>query len=737
MLDAELVPLSGDPVALADRARDAARSTAALDDAHDVLRRVATALEGQAGEAVRAARHRLTSAAERLATCAGVLGATSSALRHHADALADAQQEAARALAERSAAVVREHRWQAELDEARCSTWNTGGLATSPALGGAITDSAVHLRALAAERGLATARADIAAAEGRWRRARDTKTDASRRTAAVLVSLGDVRALRAARDLGLSVPGYQASAAQARQAHTVLVAAATGTGAARAARREQLVALLRSHRDDPAFWAVFWDAATPRQLFLALGTAGSPFPAPASSLATTLRSGVEQWAGTASVQELTTFGREVIEGIGEQPLGLTERSEVAAGLLSPALPTAVFAGAGDALDAYRDRLGPATGRGSLDDARIAAIAPAAIAVLAGYARHPRLALDRLAPAGAGQAERAARRWLGTPVRGGWPDGGTAVTGAFAAAVREGTTSPGLGDQRRAASLVSHATTQMPSGLLAGTALSDQASAQVAMAYLPYLPSMGDAAEAQSLNRTCFEPAPAPPPAPGVDDDLSLAPGTGLTAPTVQPTLDAFALREVITASSRTPRSADVWLGATDLYVDQMIDLATSGDHDVDTGPRTSLVRETLSDVGAVTGAMQSETISTARHRVELRENLVTLAGTGLGMATVARGTVESALATAGSAGLSALETDAPLHEAYARVANQKEELLGQYAPRLHDAVVEHDLDLGFTPDEAARRAESIDPAPRHGQFRRDFDATFDDLSQAPGAQECG
>ncbi|GAA1721503.1 hypothetical protein GCM10009809_16440 [Isoptericola hypogeus] len=738
MLDVEFAPLAGHPAALADHAHDAARGAAALDDARASLRQVLAALAGQRGTAVTSAAARLTGLDERLATCVVVLDAAASTLRRHAAALGDAQADANRAIADRAAALARESQCEIEADEARRSTWNVaalgsaapGGLGTAgfgtAGVGPTGFDDAAtaHLRLLAAERRLTEARADVAAAEVRWRAARDAKAEASRQAATGLGSFADVRAVRVAAAAGTTGEQYEASAAEGRRAAALLRPAATADRPGeRRASRADVRALLASHHDDPAFWAAFWDRATPESLYLALG----PDPADPgrvldAGVRAALADGVAQWVQTATPAERRDFGRAVVEDLGDGTLGLTARSEAAAALLSAPLPEEVVAGAGDALD---ERWAAHDG----DEIDLGVIAPLVVTVLAGYARHPRLAFDRLAPAGAPRVPDVTRRWFGTLPHGGWPDGGSAVADAFATAVGVGTSSPSRGDQRRAALLVSHATTAMPSGLLAGPGLSDAASARIARAYEPYVPSMGDATLAQSLNRQCDGDPAEPPPVPGVDEGVRLAPNVRLVPAAVQPTIDAFALRDVIAATSRTPEAADVWLGTTDRYADEVLTVATSGAYDIDTNPRSELVKAALSDIGAVAGAMQSETISTAESRAAARENSVTVAGIGSGIATIGRKAAVSIAETAESNAWAFLDTRAPVAEANTRVGATEDALYDQYAPAMFEGVVAHDLTLGRTQGEALTRNGNLSPG--DGLHRQAFSSTFDDLSRAP------
>ncbi|SKC81153.1 hypothetical protein [Krasilnikoviella flava] len=755
--DVELCPLVGSPPALVDAADGAIRAAVRLTDSRTQLLRVRAALDGQRSAAVDRARERLTMAADDARASGGMLEAAAATLRRHASALREVQAAAASALTDRAEAVAREVRWQAEADEARRSTWNValaGGAATASAPGTAWSGVAwsgvawpgaatlpgdpghAHLRLAAAERELAAARADVAAAEARWRAARDGKDEASRQAAAALASLADVRAMRAVAAAGADPTGLEASGTAARHAVALLPRAASGGDeATRRELRADVRRLLTARAGDPAFWAVFWDRATPEDLYLAIGPSYlDPSPPVPPELQAALRQGAEDWARTASDPELREYGREVVTGVGSWPLGLSERSWLAAALLPADLPAAAHAAAGDALDARwwartdeeangdGPEVAPGRAGDALTDATITA--PLAAAVLAGYARHPRLALDRLAPTADDQVARSTRRWFGWVPRGGWPDDGRAAAGALVAAVEEGTASPDRADQQCAAVLVSHATPAMASGLLSGPTLDDRASADVARAYEAYLPSVGDATREQSSAGGSAQPVPAP----GIDPDDSLAAGTGRRTEVPQPELDAFALRDVIAATSRSPEAAQAWLGTTERYAASMAEVATSGVYDVDTAPRYHLVEQTLGGVGAVTGAMQAETLAAAYDEVETRAAVISLTGDAMGLGTLGRSTVEAVAATAATKGMEFLDTDGPIAEVQDEVGAVGAQTYVRYATTMHDLVLAHDLDVGLPLDEAMRRAEGMDAAtsvPLATQFR----SSFDDMSR--------
>ncbi|MFE5294451.1 hypothetical protein ACFQ8T_19905 [Isoptericola sp. NPDC056618] len=763
----ELRPLPGSPPALVDAAAVVERVAAGLEDSRTRLLRVRSALDGQRSTAVERARERVTAAGDAARTSGGMLEAAAATLRRHAATLGDAQAAAQRALALRADALGREARWQAEADEARRSTWNiaaAGGAAPGAGEAGAARSGTAwpgaawsgaawsgapalpadparaHLRLAAAEREVAAARADVAAAEARWRAARETKDEASRQAAAALASLADVRAVRSITAAGADPAGFQASGEAARSVVALLPRATSGgDAAARRAVRDDLRHVLTAHADDPAFWAVFWDDASPAQLYEALvprgpGAAGVPAglggalggalgPALDVELARALGAGIGLWAQTASPAEQGDLGRRVVGDVAAgagSPLTPADRAEVAVALLPASLPAAVHAGADDALDAWWSERAPL-------DGSFTVLAPLVVAVAAGLAAHPRLAFDRLAPADEGLVGPSVARWLGSVPRAGWPDGGRAVAHAFATAVDVGAASPDRGDQARAALLVSHATEALPVGLLRTPGLADDAAGYVAVAYEPYVPVIGDVTQAQ--NPTSGKAGVEPVPAPGVDPDAEVAPDLGNRVPlVVQPELDVFALRDVIGATSRTPGAAAAWLGVTDRYAGWVLEQATSEGFDEDSGPRVPLVQEALSDIGGVTGGMQAQTIDTARAQVDTRETVLALAGTGVGYLRFGSRVVTEAVGLASGPALSLFDPEAPLDDARERIWSTEHGLIDRYATDLYDGVVQHDLGLGLTPDAAAERSSGLTPDGNGSTPATLFDASFDHLS---------
>ncbi|WP_166844530.1 hypothetical protein [Isoptericola sp. BMS4] len=684
MSDVEYLPLTGDSPGLRTLADRASRAASALDDAHAAVRRVSGGLEGQRSDAVSGARHRLAQVLERLTACAGGLGSAATAFGGHAEVLEREQAAAGHAVARRDDALARVRQHETLLGAGGSFTWNV-----TPGLGDAWP--------AATQGDLLAARADAVAAEAQWRAARDAKHASALRTAAVLGGLAEVRAVRAAALAGTSTADYRASWLEGRRVAALLgPAGGGGRDDERRLLRGELREVLVAHADDAVFWPSFWDTATPGDVYRALGpNYRDPTPPPDDDLRAALAHGVADWARTATPAERTAFGAAVVDGVGRWS-GFEARAGIAAAMLPPTLPAGVHGGAYDALVARWDEAG-----GDLFGRAGTAVVGTAVA--AGLARHPRLAFDKLAPADDGRLARHSRAWFGwaapalwTP-RPGWPDGGEAVARLFRTAVREGSDSPRRADQARAAQLVAHATRDMRGGLLA-TPVSDRAGQDIATAYEPYVPSFAEAAEDQQ---------------PGVTDDVLLAEKSDERPRTVvQPELDAFALGDVITATSHGPQGADAWLDGAVRLRDDVIERAVSGAYDGSyTSVRDNLGDRYLHDVGEIAGAMEADTVSTARERMERRDAVVDLIGYGTAPLHPAAST-----GITFAAGTVAETMPDHVEIARAEVLASEAEVRRQFADPVYEAVVEHDMTLinsdtgePYTRDEAELRAVNLDP----------------------------
>lgn len=709
MRDVEFAPLTGSPARLASVAASSARAAAVLEDARGRLSLVCGALAGQGSGAVASGWALLDDVGARLGVCADVLGAASSTLRAHAGELADRQREASLAISRRTEALDRERRLLTEADEAWHSTWRTLGVDVDGA----------NLRALLAESAALDAREEARGAEAQWRRARDAKAASSVSAASRLGGLAEVRALQIAAAAGTSVPAFEASWARGHQAAALVATARPWNGAGVSERADAAAELRRALADaggDPAFWAAFWSQVAPGDLYLALGVRGAD-----KELAASLGAGVRAWARTAAPAELEAFGRSAIADLGTSELGLEERAALAAVLLAPTLPGLVHRSAADAL-AERRAVRPD------DPVDVARLSSVTTAVATGLALDPRAAFEHLAPGDGRLTAERALVWLGVAPPDGWPDGGEAVAGAFAAAVLVGSRSPSRTDQARAALLVSHATQELPRGLLAGPVPpSDLASRRIARAYWPYVPVLGDTATSPADEH---DPRPA-----GIAAGFQHAEGLDREvvdgAPAVvQPDLDPFALRDVIAATSQTPGAAGAWLGSADRYQDAMLGLAfgAAAPDGMTEDDRAALATETLRDAGAVAGAIQADVVAAAERTQEAQNTVVTAGTFAVSLATT-KVPVSPVVVTTATSGVGAvLPGMLPDHVGAARahVLATEPTLRERYAGRAFEVAVAHDVASGVPLHDAVERNEAL--APRSDGAKLAFGGTYDQMS---------
>ncbi|PRZ04166.1 hypothetical protein BCE75_11187 [Isoptericola sp. CG 20/1183] len=681
MRDVELTALTGSPARLEDLAGTLARAGSALSDTCTGMGRVAGALAGQRSGAVDEARSAITAVRSEAELARDVLSAAASALRAHAGDLADHQEAALRAILRRDVA----HRElvAAELDEA--AAWRTGADPTHPQQADAVR------MAWDARQRASQARSEITAAEHAWRVARDGKEADSHRAAVALVGLARVEVVRLAAAAGADLATFGASWPQGTALAGLLSTVSTTTGRdARAAARQDLVDALVAAGDDPGLWAAFWRTATPGELYLALGGTVDD-----DELASALRTGTAAWAASATEPELHAFGRAVVDDLDESVLGLDERSRLAALLLAPAMPPATFIGAADAWSDRRGRLGAT-------DVEIADAAPLSEAIADGLSGRPEAALEYFARGGEDELARRVDAWFGQSPLDGWHDGGTAITGLFAAAVAGGTRDAStVGHQRQAALLASHVTTALVTGrglLTVPTTVSDEASRHLAQAYEPYFVSFDDNVRTD-----------AGPSDPGVLGRVPLADTTTAAttwSDTLQPRLDPVALCTVIGVTSRSDTTAGYWLGSTDPYLDQMAVEATRqgvGDGDPD-----AVAASAVKDVSVVAGATTSDVITVARRR-EARD-LATIGAfsTAASVGTIGARPAVSAAAAGGGVLLPSLLTD---HVGPAReeVLAAEHELRERTVGRLRDSMADELVEQGASAQEIADATVRIDP----------------------------
>ncbi|WP_402463318.1 hypothetical protein [Isoptericola aurantiacus] len=673
-------PLAGSPSGIADIASTAARGAAALSATRADLVRLDRALQRHRSRAVDAARDAVVRLVARTDLSQEVLRAVAAALSDRATALAGEQQDAQRALQLRADARGRLH--EAEADEA--AAWREAALHPE------LTDG-VH-RVWEARTRAAQARADVAAAEADWCRARDAHESGSRRTAARLGGLDRVEALRLAAAHGLHVPQFGTSWQRGVELAVRLQAVRPDAGRSdRERARADLEAAIREAGDDPALWTAFWEHATPAQLYRAFGVDAAD---PATVAA--LRDGLDSWAGAATPAEQRAMGRTLVDDLGHSLLGLRVRSDLLGRLLAADLPAALYTGAADAVV---DRRAP----GGYDAVDLDAVGPAVVGIAAGLSDHPDAALDHLAGPDTDVAQQRAHVWFGMAPPDGWPDGGEAVTGLLAAAVTAGASSPTDTDQRRAAVLVTRATPELAGthGLLSGRVpVSDEASRRTALAYEPYIPYFEE-----TLKEFTAQVRPQ---------------GT-----TARPVLDSHDLAQVIGTTSRTPWAAEHWLLATDRYVERVADEIRTMPT-TDRAPRNELARATLGDAGFVGGATGSSVIFEARSREEREAAAAAVLSTGLGVATLPAGPVAGA-AAAGTGVL--LPQLLPDHVTGARelVLHAEPVLRDRFVAPLELAAQDADVAAGYSAEKALERSTSLDDnsGDSTGRFGQSFNDSAD------------
>ncbi|MDO8150232.1 hypothetical protein [Isoptericola sp. b408] len=604
--DRPFEPLSGSPDVLDSLASGASRAAAALSTVHSDLVGLDTTMTRHRSAAVDTARAVLDDLMARVRLSDRVLRETAHVLADRAAGLAREQHEALQAIAQRQEAWTRVRR--AEADEA--AAWRLG------------LDMA-DLRHLDAARLAAEARArrdtahdDVLDAERRWYRVRETKETSSRVAARRLGGLGHPDLVRWAVADGTTLADLGRRWADGvRLAERLSAGAVTGADPAeRQELREGTVAALGAAGDDPVLWTALWERVGPAELYAALGVRAVAGPT-REALAT----GLAAWAQHATPTERYALGNALVSALPPGFHELGDRADLAAALLRPALPADVHRGAADALV---ERHG-ATGSTEADTAATGTLT---VAVATGLAADPDAALRHLAPPGTTAADVTdrAHAWFGVAPPDGWPDGGTAVTALLAAAVGAGT-HPGADapQQVRAALATSAATTALvaPGGLLAGAyPVSDAASRHVAAAYAPYLVSADDAAWHPSADGS--------PPAPGVRGLPPLAEGAEPVPDVVQPRLDAFALRDVVAATSTTETASGHWLRQVDVAVAAAAATATA--EGVGAADAEALAQAGVADGAAVVGSIASGTISVAQ---DAAAEDALLYSTGLNLAT--------------------------------------------------------------------------------------------------------
>ncbi|GAA4722969.1 hypothetical protein GCM10023216_10480 [Isoptericola chiayiensis] len=659
MTDVPFTPLAGSPPQMEGLSAAAARAAAALATTRTDLDRLRRGLEQHRSDAVDAARQ-VTDALGAEADVVGtVLRHAATVLTGRAADLASERREAALALERRAVATARLR--HAEADEAEA--WQQDALTADPAT--------TATRLWEARRRAEQACQDVAAAEADWYRAREAKESGSKLAAARLGGLDRTGALRLAAASGSSMARYRAGWDRGvRLAAMLATTFPDGSREDQAAARADLAAAIRAAGDDPVVWTAFWQHVTPAQVARVLGSGSG---APVQELA----AGLAAWAGTATAAEQREQGAALVAALGDSTLGMDDRAQLVAGLFA-GLPLPVFVGAADALGARH-------GHEPRDDLFVAGSGPVVVAVATGLSADPDAALDHLAPEDADLAAVRIRSWFGRVPPDGWPDGGAAVAGLLAVAVRHGSASSDSATQSRAALVVERATPELVGhrGLLGPhSAVPDEAARHVALAYEPYIPIFEEIED------------------PELDDGTT--PGT---ATCVQPRLDAFELRRLIGVTSGTPVAADHWLGAADRYVARVAD---GMDAPLDASGRTAAAQDTVGDTGVVAGATRSPILLEARADQARTEAATGWLNTGLGLSTATARPAASVITTGAGLLLPPLLPD-QVAEARETVLRDESLLRERFAAPLHEAATEADAAAGLDPEAAPARLDQLDP----------------------------
>lgn len=687
--DVEHSPLTGSPGLLHELAGAFARAATALTETCTGLSRLDGALSAHRTATVDDARALLDTLRSEATLARDVLAGAATALATRADELAVEQADARLAIARRDAA--QERLARAEEDEA--AAWRICADPTDPRQPEALQ------QIWWARRRAEDATGELAAAEADWRRARDAKHEGSRRAVPALVGLAAVRVVRLTAAAGTDLASVGASWARGTSVAELARAVPTAGQDVDATRAELRRALVTAG-DDPAFWSAFWGAATPADLYLAIGEEPDP------ALAEALRTGTETWAAAAAPAELQAFGRAVVDDLGADTFGLGDRSRLAAALLTVSLPAAVHTGAAAAWTDRRDERGP-------DDLELLAAAPVSAAVADGLAADPAAALDFFSPTDQAELARRVDAWFAQTPLDRLPDGGASIAGLLAAAVTNGTRHPSSVRQGQAALLASHATPALVSGhgLLAHPEhVSAEASRHVARAYAPYFVSFetfGDDYE------------PGVPPDPAVAGRPPLAEGVADRSDVVQPVLDALTLRLVIGATSQDPVAAEHWLGSVDAYLDDATRTATEPG-------RSPLHRERISNAAIrdgvfVAASIESPTILDAVAERDAAAQAYGWFSTASSVGTVAAPLAVAAPATAANIAAGQLLPD-EVDEARAEVLANEPALRARMGTRTQDGLREgmaaqgaSDLEIADAIAPFAPGSDSLDT-----QFGDDF-----------------
>ncbi|WP_251149740.1 hypothetical protein [Cellulosimicrobium sp. Marseille-Q4280] len=626
MTDVEYLPLTGDSAALHGTAAALARARDALGVAGDELSRVRAAVAPQRGDAVALALGRLDDLTRRASTQGAVLDAAARVLHGQADLLLGRQLEAAAAIARRRSALDDVHRRDAELDALhRAPFLETWGAAHGSALGDAA-------------RRVAEAHDEVRRAEEDWRAAREAKQAESRRAAAQLGPLTDVRAVSAWIASGGQASAFRTTwsgGGATASAASTLSGLAAATLVDRLAARgldddgetaavEELARVVGAAGTDEAFWSAFYATTPPGDLYVLLegghlrpdGSVlhpGTHHGAIALAVAGTFG----PWASSLAPEEQEALGAAVVDDLGTVtiPVGWSATATALLGAAHGA--PRVHRGALERLDAQRQADAaspdPLAALSFERDGRFVMSA-----ALSGLAGSPEESLRFLA----GDADHdlvAARSalWVGAVPLGGWPDEGEGVAAVVRAAVEHGAASPSETDRESAALLLSRVTWDAPRGL-AAVSLSPTAQTDLAAAYAPYVEAFDTSFAAQQpFDAVGVYVGPPRPDGSG-----------GRTLPLLEPD----ALSRTLSATMASADGVRSWtatmLAHHDATVVDALGPTPAQPDPTDPELRTGVVRaldahdKALSDAGVIVGSMHRADVASAVDAAERYESRI-------------------------------------------------------------------------------------------------------------------
>jgi hypothetical protein len=218
---------------------------------------------------------------------------------------------------------------------------------------------------------------------------------------------------------------------------------------------------------------------------------------------------------------------------------------------------------------------------------------------------------------------------------------------------------------------------------------------------------------------------------GIDTAFELAEDVYDVRPhVVQPVLDPFELRDVISGTSRTPVAGQAWLGVGDRYQDGMLDMAfrASAPGEITVDQQKALAHESLRDAGAIAGALQVETLRAAERRQETIEGAASasLYAASLGSTALPGSPLIWASATSIAGVLAPEVLPQPLEGARLDVLENEPDFRERFAGAAHLAALEHTAERGLRSAPEGGSWDSL--APDSEGAKRTFRETYDLMS---------